>query len=66
MYTFTTLDIRGYRGRVPNTFIQQEQEARHLAIIYPGLAYNASMPLLYYPARLLTAQRGRAARGIRL
>lgn len=38
---------------VPNTFIRQDH-SEHLAIVFPGLGYNADMPLLYYIARLLT------------
>lgn len=57
MYTFTELQIPGYQGRpVPNSFVRQEQETRHLAFVFPGVGYNGSMPLLYYPARMLTGQ----------
>lgn len=50
-----TLAIHGYHGElVPNTFLRQEREARHLAVLFPGLNYNAFMPLLYYPQRLLS------------
>ncbi len=38
--------------RVPNTFTKQEA-SNHLAIIFPGLGYNADMPLLYYTAEVL-------------
>ncbi len=58
MYTFETLDIRGYRDEaIPNTFFRQQDETRHLALLLPGFAYSAQMPVLYYPGRLLT-QRG--------
>lgn len=57
MYTFTRLEIPGYAGfKIPNSLIRQEEETRHLAIIYPGLGYNASMPLLHYTARILTGR----------
>jgi hypothetical protein len=40
---------------VPNTFISQES-SNHLAIIFPGLGYNADMPLLYYTTSVLSKQ----------
>ena len=56
MPTFTTLDITGYQDRpLPNTFVRQEGESAHLAILYPGYHYRATMPALYYPERLLAA-----------
>ena len=52
-----TLLIAGFHDEaVPHTFFRQEQPTCHLAILYPGLGYNASMPLLYYPAQLLMAR----------
>ncbi len=54
MPTITSLPITGYKNRpVPNTFIKQDHESRHLAIIYPGFGYTADMPALYYPSQLL-------------
>jgi pimeloyl-ACP methyl ester carboxylesterase len=54
MYALTTLEITGYRGEpVPNTFFRQPQEARHIAIVLPGIGYTCQMPLLYYPTHLL-------------
>ena len=56
MYDATTLAITGYRDEaVPHTFLRQDQAARHLAILLPGIAYTCDMPLLYYPWRLLLA-----------
>ncbi len=58
MHSTTSLDIPGYRGEpVPNSFIRQEGETQHLAILFPGIRYTADMPVLYYPGRLLL-QRG--------
>ncbi len=52
MESITHLDIRGYRQEsVPNTFWRENPEASSLAIIYPGYAYSAEMPVLYYPGR---------------
>src|SRR5919201_1355743 len=57
MYGVTTLAITGYRDEpVPHTFLRQDQAARHLAILLPGIGYTCAMPLLYYPARLLLAR----------
>ena len=50
------LQIAGYRDRpVPNTFLRQDTETRHLGIILPGLRYRSNMPALYYPALHLKA-----------
>ena len=57
MYGATTLAITGYRDEpVPHTFLRQDQAARHVAILLPGIGYSCDMPLLYYPARLLLAR----------
>jgi predicted alpha/beta-hydrolase family hydrolase len=54
MYSFKTLEIAGYRNEpVPNTFLRQEEAARQVAIVLPGVGYTCHMPLLYYPTRLL-------------
>lgn len=54
MYQFKSLDIAGYRGeQVPNTFLRQDGEAQHIAILFPGMGYTCHMPLLYYPTELL-------------
>jgi predicted alpha/beta-hydrolase family hydrolase len=57
MYGATTLAITGYRDEpVPHTFLRQDEHARHVAILLPGIGYTSDMPLLYYPARLLLAR----------
>jgi hypothetical protein len=57
MPKFESLSIPGYRGEdVPHSFLRQEQPARRLAVLYPGIGYTAGMPLLYYPAQLLLAR----------
>src|SRR5437764_5532593 len=57
MYGATTLAITGYRDEpVPHTFLRQDEAARHVAILLPGLGYSCEMPLLYYPSRLLLAR----------
>lgn len=50
----TPLTITGYDNQpVPHTFVQQEHDTQHLAIVFPGWGYTSHMPLLYYPRRLL-------------
>ena len=57
MYGATTLAITGYRDEpVPHTFLRQDEHARHVAILLPGIGYTCDMPLLYYPSRLLLAR----------
>ena len=54
MFSFSTLTITGYNDEpVPHTFVRQEAEATHVAILLPGAGYTAYMPLLYYPMRML-------------
>jgi hypothetical protein len=54
VYTFTSLEIPGYRSEaVPNTFIRQGEPAAELGVILPGVAYSADMPVLYYSGALL-------------
>ncbi len=54
MYSASTLEFTGYRGEpVPHTFLRQDGDADHVAILLPGIRYTCDMPLLYYPARLL-------------
>ena len=55
--TWNTLSIAGFEHKpVPNTFIRQQTEATHAAIVLPGLGYTAQMPLLFYVAELLLAR----------
>jgi hypothetical protein len=57
MLVESSLDVSGYRDRaVPNTLYRQECKANHLAIVFPGYGYQASMPALYYPVRLMLAR----------
>jgi hypothetical protein len=57
VHSFETLEIIGYGNKpVPNTFFRQQEETRHLGILFPGLGYTSHMPLLYYPGRLLLFQ----------
>lgn len=52
------LDILGFRGRtVPNTYSCLEPRSDHLVLGFPGWAYTAAAPLLYY-TRLLAQEHG--------
>ena len=56
MYSFTTLNIRGYDDKpVANTFIKQDAGTESLAVLFPGMRYTTDMPLLYYTSRLFVA-----------
>jgi len=57
MESITHMDIPGYlQEPVPNTFWRVNPDADSLAILYPGYAYSAEMPVLYYPGRLFLNQ----------
>jgi hypothetical protein len=54
MYSFHTLDIRGYHHEpVPHTFLRQQEGSRHAAIVFAGQHINSQHPTLYYPTREL-------------
>ena len=56
MYSSETLNIVGYRDQaVPNTFLRQDNETSHVALLFPGFGYTAQMPVMYYSARMLAA-----------
>lgn len=56
MVSKETLDIKGYRGRpLKNTFFRQSVETQKTALVFPGLAYNTSMPLLHYSIQAILA-----------
>lgn len=51
MYSFQTLDIRGFQQEpVPHTLFQQHEPARHAALVLPGRAYGCQAPVLAYPS----------------
>src|SRR5271170_6743368 len=57
MPDLSTLNLSGYMSKpVPNTFMKQDGETDKLAIIYPGMGYKCSMPLLYYTTQVLFAK----------
>ncbi len=55
MTTESSLEILGHAGEpVANRFLRPAGDARHLALVLPGLHYVANLPWLYFPARLLS------------
>jgi hypothetical protein len=54
MYTQESLSIQGHEDRpVPNRFLRRSAACDHLAVLLPGFAYGADLPVLFYPGRLL-------------
>lgn len=49
----STLEVHGYRGPVPNTFMRQEEQKGAVAVVYPGMSYSVDAPLLYFPTWML-------------
>ncbi len=50
MYSFKTVPVSGYGNEpLPHTFLQQEGETQHIAVLLPGVGYTTRMPLLHYP-----------------
>jgi hypothetical protein len=49
MVSITRLSISGYKERpVKNRLLKQSVDTQEVALVFPGLAYTADMPLLYY------------------
>jgi len=54
MVSIDQLDIKGYRGRpLKNRFIKQFAETNKVALVFPGLAYSSTMPLLHYSVQAI-------------
>jgi hypothetical protein len=52
------LDVPGYGDRVLSCLLlEQEETSGHLGLLFPGRAYNCSMPAMYYAATLLNDLR---------
>jgi len=50
------LKIRGYGGRpLKNRYLKQSDDTQEVALVFPGLAYNSSMPLLHYSIETILA-----------
>jgi predicted alpha/beta-hydrolase family hydrolase len=64
MHSIETLKImNSHNEQVPNTFFRQKSEARHLAVLLPGLGYTSQMPVMYYPCLALLAKGADVLRG---
>ena len=51
------IDIQGRSGlAIPNSLIRQDERNSRLAVFFPGLTYRNTMPVLYYPQKLLLAR----------
>ncbi|NHI88724.1 MAG: hypothetical protein EAX87_04315 [Candidatus Thorarchaeota archaeon] len=56
MKSIEQLDIHGHANRpLKNRFFRQSDHAQDVAILFPGLAYNSDMPLLYYSIKTMIA-----------
>ena len=56
MFSSDQLKIKGYGGRLlKNRFLKQSDETREVALVFPGLAYNSSMPLLHFTIQTILA-----------
>ncbi len=50
------LDIKGYDDkRLKNKFYRQPNQTSKVALVFPGLAYNSTMPLLHYSIQAILA-----------
>ena len=50
------LTIKGYDGKpLKNRLYMQPEQTRKIALIFPGLAYNSTMPLLHYSIQAILA-----------
>jgi hypothetical protein len=48
------LAIKGHKGRtVKNKFLKHSNGTQSVALVFPGLAYNANMPLLHYTIKAI-------------
>ena len=49
-------DIEGYDGNLlRNRFYRQSNQTQDIALVFPGLAYNTTMPLLHYSIQAILA-----------
>jgi hypothetical protein len=56
-FTITSLEALGDQERlVANQFIQQKENSRRLALIYPGMGYSCDRPLLYFTTELFLSR----------
>jgi len=56
MVTSKRIDIKGYDGEPLITrFYRQSNQTNSVALVFPGLAYNSTMPLLHYSIQAILA-----------
>jgi hypothetical protein len=56
MVTSERIDIKGYDGKPLKTrFYRQSNQTNNIALVFPGLAYNSTMPLLHYSIQAILA-----------
>ncbi|MBW6473282.1 MAG: hypothetical protein K0B14_09180 [Anaerolineaceae bacterium] len=54
MYSYSSiLASNDPKLAIPNTFLRQDADTDHLALILPGLNYTCDMPLLYYASQIM-------------
>jgi hypothetical protein len=54
MYSYSSISTSSDpKLSIPNTFLRQETDTDHLALILPGLNYSCDMPLLYYSTQVM-------------
>lgn len=54
MFSSDQLKIKGYSGRLlKNRFLKQSDDTRKIALVFPGLKYYSSMPLLHYSIKTI-------------
>ena len=54
MYSYSSiLASNDPKLAIPNTFLRQDADTDHLALILPGLNYSCDMPLLYYASQIM-------------
>lgn len=53
-YEIITLPIKSILTDIlPNSFFKLNQLSNHLTIIFPGMSYNCSSPILYYSSQVM-------------
>ena len=56
MVSSDQLKIKGYNGRfLKNRFLKQSDDPQEVALVFPGMAYNSSMPLLHFTVETILA-----------
>ncbi|MFW9794442.1 MAG: hypothetical protein ACFFEE_09075 [Candidatus Thorarchaeota archaeon] len=54
MVSIDQLEIKGYRGRsLKNSFFKHPTSKNQVALVFPGLAYNSTMPLIHYTVQAI-------------